>query len=107
MLRRVVLPAVVLFGSLCADPAPAQPAAGEEFFEKSVRPVLVGKCLSCHAGEKAKGGLRLDTREGVLAGGDGGAVVVAGKPEKSRLVEAVRHAGELKMPPNAKLPDKE
>ena len=40
---------------------------GIEHFEKHVRPVLVEKCLSCHAGEKPKGGLRLDTREALLA----------------------------------------
>ena len=81
---------------------------GIEHFEKHVRPVLVEKCLSCHAGEKPKGGLRLDTREALLQGGRGGAVVVPGKPKESRLVAAIRHTDEdLKMPPAGKLPDRE
>jgi hypothetical protein len=84
----------------------AQPT-GDELFEKHIRPVLVERCLTCHAADKAKGGLRLDTRENLLKGGDGGTVIVPGKPRESRLVEAVRHAGDLKMPPNAKLPDKD
>jgi hypothetical protein len=88
---------------------PAQPAnpADVEFFERNVRPVLVERCLSCHGPDKQKGGLRLDTREAVLMGGDGGPVVVPGKPKDSRLVAAVRQTGELKMPPSGKLPDRE
>ena len=56
-----------------ADPA--------EFFEKNVRPVLVEKCLSCHTGEKPKGGLRLDSREAILHGGRGGRGDRAGQAE--------------------------
>jgi mono/diheme cytochrome c family protein len=82
--------------------SPADP--GEEFFEKAVRPVLVERCVGCHGPKAKKGGLRLDTREGVLAGGDGGPVVVPGKPAESRLVAAVKHVGDLKMP-EKKLPD--
>ena len=89
---------------LAAGISPADP--GEEFFEKAVRPVLVGRCVGCHGPKAKKGGLRLDTREGVLAGGDGGPVVVPGKPAESRLVAAVKHAGDLKMP-EKKLPDAE
>ena len=100
MLRRLLASALVL----CA--ASAAPAA-DDFFEKNVRPVLVEKCLSCHSAEKPKGGLRLDTRERMLQGGDGGAVVVPGEVKKSRLVDAIRHTGELKMPSGGKLTDRE
>src|SRR5262249_59302046 len=84
-----------------------QPNPAADFFERNVRPVLVERCLSCHGPEKAKSGLRLDTREAMLTGGDGGPVVVPGKPKDSRLVAAVRQSGELKMPPSGKLPDRE
>jgi mono/diheme cytochrome c family protein len=88
--------------------APAALAAGdEEFFEKHVRPVLVEKCLSCHGAKKPKGGLRLDTRDGALTGGDGGPALVPGKPNDSRLIEAVKQTGDLKMPPSGKLADRE
>ena len=81
---------------------------GVEHFEKHVRPILVEKCLSCHGGEKPKGGLRLDSRDAVLSGGRGGAVVVPGKAKDSLLVTAVRHVDEnLKMPPAGKLTDRE
>jgi uncharacterized protein DUF1553/uncharacterized protein DUF1549/cytochrome c len=100
----VIIPVLLLACTI----APAADPASDEFFEKNVRPVLVEKCLSCHAGEKPKGGLRLDTRESALEGGKGGAVVVPGKVQDSRLVAAVRHADEdLKMPPTGKLPARE
>ena len=77
------------------------PPVAVEHFEKSVRPLLVGHCLSCHGGDaKApKGGLNLTSRAGLLAGGDSGPAVVPGDPERSPLLVAIRHDGELKMPP--------
>src|SRR5688572_29738007 len=100
---RVTLGLFVLVAP-CAARA-ADPAA-LEFFEKSVRPVLVEKCLSCHA-EKAKGGLRLDTRDAALKGGERGPAVVPGKPKEGLLLKALRHTDEdLKMPPSGKLPDR-
>jgi hypothetical protein len=74
-----------------------------EYFEKRVRPVLVEKCQSCHGPKKQQGGLRLDSRAGLLKGGDNGPVVQPGQPEKSTLIHAVRQDGDLKMPPKGKL----
>src|SRR5687767_13665475 len=87
----------------CAAADPQPDAAGAEFFEKKVRPLLSENCQSCHGPDKQKGGLRLDTRPAVLAGGDSGPAVVPGEPDKSRLVKAVRYSGDLKMPPKEKL----
>ncbi len=84
-------------------------AEGIEFFEKRIRPVLVDNCYECHsAGKKTKGGLALDTRAAVLRGGDSGAVVVPGDPEKSTLIEAVRYKNrDLQMPPKGALSDEQ
>jgi hypothetical protein len=80
--------------------------AGEEFFERKIRPVLAQHCLRCHGPEKAKGGLRLDSLAAALKGGDSGPALVPGSPEKSRLLEAVGYNNvELLMPPKGKLPD--
>src|SRR4051794_38274824 len=80
--------------------------AAADFFETSVRPVLVESCFKCHGPEKQSSGLRLDSREAVLTGGDNGPAVVPGKPAESLLVQAVAHTHqELKMPPKKKLPD--
>jgi mono/diheme cytochrome c family protein len=83
----------------------ADEAAGIEFFEKKIRPVLADNCYKCHSAdaEKIKGGLKLDTRDDVLKGGDTGPALVPGDPEKSLLIKAVRYADEnLQMPPKNK-----
>lgn len=80
---------------------------GIAFFEKRIRPVLVESCYECHStkeGSKLKGGLALDSREGLLQGGETGPAIVPGSPEDSLLIEALRHDG-LEMPPEKKLPD--
>jgi hypothetical protein len=86
--------------TLAAPPAPGS----DEFFEARVRPVLVTRCASCHAGNKLKGGLSVEGRAALLKGGDSGPAVVPGKPDESRLIEAVRYATvDLQMPPKGKL----
>src|SRR5262245_25410595 len=75
---------------------------GIELFEKKIRPVLVERCYECHS-SKAKqleGSLSLETRSGLLKGGDQGAAVVPGQPEKSLLLKAIRYTdSDLQMPP--------
>ncbi len=78
-----------------------------EFFEKSVRPILVQRCQGCHGTSKQKGGLRLDSREAALAGGGSGPAVVPGQPEKSPLVDAINYGELNQMPPKSKLPEEE
>ena len=97
-----------------ADAPPAAPAAAGAldpaavtFFETKIRPVLVENCYECHSAQaaKLKGNLRLDTRAGVLQGGESGPALVAGKPDESRLIKAIRHTEtDLKMPPKRQLP---
>src|SRR5215510_3975605 len=70
-------------------PAPARAASSAEFFEANVRPVLAANCYDCHA-EERMGGLRLDSRDGVLKGGRSGPAIVPGDPDKSLLMQAVR-----------------
>lgn len=80
-----------------------------EFFEKKVRPLLVERCYECHSPDKkVKAGLRLDTREGWVKGGDTGPAIVPGEPDKSLLISAVRYKDrDLQMPEKRKLPDEE
>src|SRR5215510_14999223 len=70
--------------------APEPERGGVDFFEKKIRPVFVEHCYQCHSkdAEKVKGGLLLDTREGLLKGGDSGPAIAAGDPEKSLLIKA-------------------
>jgi cytochrome c553 len=90
-----------------APPAARKPrplTAAEAAFERHVRPVLLARCAGCHGPKKRMGGLRLDTRAGLRQGGDNGPVIQPGNPGASRLIQAVRQAGALKMPPEGKLP---
>jgi hypothetical protein len=97
--------------ALVPDPM-AQPTADQlAFFERSIRPVLADKCYKCHSAqsEKVKGGLLLDTREGIRMGGDSGHAVVPGNLKESLLVKALHWQDkDLRMPPEkdgGKLPD--
>ena len=104
--RVVVVLGLLSLGAFGQDKpkAPAVDAEGLEFFEKKIRPVLIDQCYSCHSADskKIKAGLRLDTREGTLKGGESGAAsVIPGDPDRSVLIKAIRYGkdDELKMPP--------
>lgn len=82
-------------------------ADSAEFFEMKVRPVLAKNCYGCHT-DSMMGGLRLDSANSVKRGGKSGPPIVAGKPDESLLIQAIRQTHErLKMPPNGKLKDQE
>ncbi len=92
--------------SVADDAKPRQFSAAEfQFFETSVRPLLAKHCFECHGPGKQESGLRLDSRTALMAGGDNGPVVIAGDPANSRLVRAIAHSGQLRMPPSGKLGD--
>ena len=80
-------------------------AAGAEFFENHIRPVLVKQCYECHSAESKTlhGNLRLDVPWGLTKGGDSGPVLIAGQPETSLLLESLRYES-YEMPPKGKLP---
>ena len=78
------------------------------FFEKHIRPVLVESCYQCHSeSQKVKGGLTLDTKQGVLLGGESGHPgVTPGSIAESPLYEAITWRNDdMQMPPKQKLPD--
>jgi cytochrome c553 len=76
-----------------------------DFFETKIRPVLAEKCYSCHGTEKQRGDIRLDGREHFTKERDEGAVINLKEAKQSRLVRAIRHEGDAKMPPKGdKLP---
>ncbi len=106
MRKFLLLPVVFClanFGrAFAADLTPSQ----TEFFENKIRPLLADNCYKCHSSqsEKVKGGLLLDSRDGILNGGDSGPAIVPGDPEKSLLIKAVRYTDpDLQMPKKSKL----
>ncbi len=75
-------------------------AASPGHFESAIRPILADNCVRCHGPEKQKGGLRLDSPAGILAGSDNGPVIEPGSPEASVLIAAVRRTDpDTAMPP--------
>ena len=76
-------------------------------FDRDIRPLLAAKCVGCHNEELRTAGLVLESRETALAGGGRGAAIVPGEPDGSLLLRAVRHEGELKMPPGGRLAEAE
>jgi cytochrome c553 len=101
---------LALLVAIAARAVPAQspaPAALADFFENRIRPVLVANCFGCHADTKTSG-LRVDSREGMLKGGNSGPAIVPGDADGSLLVQAVSHShARFKMPLGKKLADAE
>jgi hypothetical protein len=101
-----VTAAALAIQGVAAEPAAAMDPAAEAFFEKEVRPLLAERCFECHGPQKQKGELRLDRWDAISRGGESGPVIVAGKPDESRLVDAINYRS-LEMPPRGKLSDHE
>src|SRR5262245_18145931 len=68
-------------------------------FNRQVRPILSENCFACHGpdAKACKAKLRLDTREGILAGRR---LIVPGKPAESELIARITaHDSSEAMPP--------
>ena len=110
-IRRRPLHAAVLVAMFAACPFAGRAHAGDdprgvELFNQTVQPLLRKQCHACHSHESKKhsGGLVVDSRAALLAGGETGPAVVPGKPEESWLVNAVRRDENfVQMPPKSKL----
>lgn len=89
---------------LVAGPA-SQADEQRDFFEAKIRPVLVKHCYECHSSQSAEvaGKLLVDSRDGMRSGGESGPVLLAGRPDESLIIQALRYDG-LEMPPEAPLP---
>ncbi len=89
---------VPAFGAVTAQPTKEQ----TEFFENKIRPIFKENCYKCHSVEenKAKGGLTMDTKAGLLKGGENGPIVVPGDLDKSQIITAINYLDpDLQMPP--------
>jgi hypothetical protein len=94
--------ALALLGCI-ARTSPAQ----SDVYTKEVQPILQNNCYGCHTA-KMRGGLRLDSREAMLKGGDTGPALVPGKPQQSLLLQAISYTNaDLKMPPKGPLPSED
>ena len=93
----------LLFSSRSVSAQQQPSREGIEFFEKKIRPVLESNCYVCHSAssKRLQGGLRLDSREGMLKGGNSGQPSIKpGDPDASLLIRAIRFTdSKLQMPP--------
>jgi len=98
----------VLFSTRSVSAQQQPSSEGIEFFEKKIRPVLESKCYGCHStrSTRLQGGLLLDSREGMLKGGNSGQPSIrTGDPDSSPLIRAIRYTdSKLQMPPTGQLP---
>jgi hypothetical protein len=110
----LALAAIVNLEAICGLGAEQTAATGNvgsnsssgEFFESRVRPILAESCLKCHGPAKQFSGLRLDSREAMLKGGDNGPALIPGDPVGSTIVQAVTYEHEeIRMPPEGRLGD--
>ncbi len=93
-----VLAFVLIASSRVGAQDQAESDRKESHFEAKVRPLLVSRCEECHA-ETAEGGLRVDSREALLQGGNKGPAIDLAMPARSLLIRSVRHEeGAPKMP---------
>jgi hypothetical protein len=115
MMRRrweILLVSVALIAGVTGPVRSQSPPTDEarvDFFERKVRPVLANNCNNCHsANTKAMANLRVDDRNGLVQGGNRGAAIIPGNPEKSLLIQAVRKShAKVKMPPDHHLTEQE
>jgi len=101
MLFRLGITAVLVITGAAAQ------EAAQDRFEKEIRPVLAERCYPCHSGSAAapQAGLLLDSADGIRRGGNSGAIVRPGEPDRSLLIRAIRYTDpKLKMPPGSALP---
>jgi hypothetical protein len=96
--------AVVCLAALpCVFANQKPPKDAARFFDTRVAPILARRCLGCHNEELKDGGVSFLDRDSLLRGGRRGPAIVPGDPERSALVQAIRHDGDVKMPPGPKL----
>src|SRR4051812_22995509 len=78
--------------------------SGRKVFREEVRPLIESKCLSCHGGERKRGGLDLKRRAGPLTGGENGPAIIPGSAAKSLLY---RRLTDHEMPPQNPLSEEQ
>lgn len=73
----------------------------EQFFDRKVAPVLTKRCLPCHNRDLNNAGISFQDPTTLQH------VIVPRKPDESRLIETLRHEGQVQMPPGPPLPRNE
>ena len=97
------MPKLFLLSLILGLPVPGLTGPSDDRFEREIRPILIEHCQKCHGPNKQMAGLRLDSLQAALKGGESGPALVPGKPDDSRLVQVLLHTAEKRMPPKVPL----
>jgi len=89
--KKAIVPGAVLL-AMTLSSAMAQ----DEF--APIQEIFTERCVVCHSGANPLAGLRLDSREGLMAGSQRGPVIVPGRPDDSELIRRVRGESQPRMP---------
>ena len=97
-LALVVIAACGTEDNTVVAPATTPPATDSAVTFANVEPILDARCVGCHGDKEPKKGVNLTTYATVMAGGEEGPIVIAGKPEQSELVEVLQADHKPRMP---------
>jgi hypothetical protein len=102
----LLIPMLLAFCFSLEASADEEQAKRIEFFENRIRPVLVEHCYECHSTKSKglKGGLFVDSSQGIRMGGDSGPAITLGDSQASLLMRAIRYES-TEMPPKGRLPE--
>ncbi|MBI2424129.1 MAG: DUF1549 domain-containing protein [Candidatus Hydrogenedentes bacterium] len=91
MFRLSLLTGLVFAGAAAVTAAAElpEPAAIQVDFVRDVHAILAERCYECHGNGKRKGELQLDSREGLLKGGENGPAILEGNSAESHLIQLV------------------
>ena len=103
---RDVFRGAVLLRMLLSSTASGQTAADPvHFYTNQVKPLLAAQVLRVSHAD-GHGGLRLDSREAFVKGGNSGPATAPGPASNSLLMQVVTHThAKIKMPPGGRLSD--
>ena len=106
MHRLLLITAALWIGTAPVSFADNAADASLEHFEQHIRPLLIAKCVKCHGDQRQEAGLRLDSREAMIRGGDSGSVMVPAESDESLVIEAIKYES-FEMPPGGPLSEQE
>jgi hypothetical protein len=89
------------FCCLAVLTAANRPDRDQRFFDTRVASILTKRCLACHNEQLKNGNISFLDRDSLLK------VITPGNPEASKLIDTLRHDGDVQMPPGPKLPPRE
>ncbi len=112
-LVHVAVASFALLGAIPQEPTSTTTAEKPMTRFEKISKIFSTKCYQCHGGKRPddsvtkRARIDLTTYKSIMAGGEDGPIIVAGKPEKSLLLDALKGHNAAQMPPRGKPLSKE